>query len=181
MAESLAAESGAMVYYLATMPRLAGDREQDARIERHRKRRPSSWSTVECPYNLAEAIEGLPASGGTCLVDCLSLFISNLLLNETCEANPSSGTGASTIKDPYEAEHAILQGANEVLEAIGVRRDYNFVVVTNEAGWGVVPESSLGRAFRDFLGLVNQRFARRSSAVWLTCAGLPLQLKPAKP
>jgi adenosylcobinamide kinase/adenosylcobinamide-phosphate guanylyltransferase len=170
LAESLASQSQKSVHYLATMPWLAGDEEQEARIGRHRSRRPSHWQTIECPNNLAEAIAALPKSGGTCLIDCLSLFISNVLLQELGES----------ADNPYTAEDSVMTRVEAVLRAIRARSEYEFFVVTNETGWGVVPETALGRAFRDFLGLANQRFARQSHTVWLTCAGLPLQLKPPK-
>jgi adenosylcobinamide kinase / adenosylcobinamide-phosphate guanylyltransferase len=166
LAETLANASGSQVYYLATMPRILGDNEQDERIDRHRRRRPENWQTIECPYDLTDAIDTLPRSGGCALIDCLSLFVSNLILNQRSS------------KDPYACEDVIAVSVDDVLKAIDKRTDYQFIVVTNEVGWGVVPDNPLGRAFRDFLGIANQQFAEQSDTVWLTCAGLPLRLKP---
>jgi adenosylcobinamide kinase / adenosylcobinamide-phosphate guanylyltransferase len=166
LAESLANGTGSQVYYLATMPRILGDHEQDDRIDRHRKRRPDGWLTLECPYTLKEVIEQLPPTGGCALLDCLSLFISNLILTQKMS------------KDPYACEDVIIASSDAVLQAIASRIEYQFIVVTNEVGWGVVPDTPLGRAFRDFLGMVNQQFALEAETVWLTCSGLPLRLKP---
>lgn len=80
--------------------------------------------------------------------------------------------------NPYGTEELVIRLVEETIEAIGDRSDISFLVVTNETGWGIVPESALGRAFRDFLGTANQEFAKAAAQVILVCAGLKLQLKP---
>ncbi len=170
LAETLANEHKTPIYYLATMPRIIGDKEQDDRIDRHRSRRPSEWITVECPHSLVTVIDELPDEKPICcLVDCLSLFVTNLMLADR------------DLKDPYSTETLVLGSAEATLRAMERKSNAHFIVVTNEVGFGIVPETSLGRAFRDFLGLANQRFAHQAETVWLTCAGLPLRLKPAAP
>lgn len=166
LAETLAENAQKQVYYLATMQRIVDDQEQDVRIDRHRSRRPNTWETVECPYKLNEAIMTLPADGGSVLIDCLSLFITNLMLKD------------ETLKSPYDAEDFVLSSVDAVLLAIGAKPEFEFIVVTNEVGWGVVPETPLGRAFRDFLGIANQKFAHGADNVIMTCSGIPLRLKP---
>lgn len=103
------------------------------------------------------------------MIDCLSLFVSNILLGENAEQQES----------PYANESLLFSHIAAVIGEMQARPSVAFTVVTNEVGWGVVPESPLGRAFRDFLGLANQEMARNADTVWLTCAGLPMKLKPA--
>ncbi|MBY0552245.1 MAG: bifunctional adenosylcobinamide kinase/adenosylcobinamide-phosphate guanylyltransferase [Candidatus Obscuribacterales bacterium] len=166
LAEKLAAEAALPVHYLATMPRIEADLEQQARLERHRRRRPESWHTIECASRLPSAIRELPSGPAVALLDCLSLEVTNVMLLNGGEHNP------------YGTEDLVIRLVEETIEAIGDRSDISFLVVTNETGWGIVPESALGRAFRDFLGTANQEFARAASRVILVCAGLKLQLKP---
>lgn len=166
LAESIAHGKALPVYYLATMPRIESDTEQCARIEKHRRRRPSEWKTIECSNGLSKAIVSLPAGPAVALIDCLSLEVTNIMLANGGE------------DDPYKTETLVSHTVSDVLSAIESRPDVSFLVVTNETGWGVVPESALGRAFRDFLGSANQEFAKRSDEVFLVCSGIKLQLKP---
>ncbi len=171
LAESFARESGMDVFYLATMHYIPGDMEQMSRIERHRRRRPTQWRTVEVKHSMYTDIAGLPSGEAFVLIDCLSLYVSNLLLGPSPEHFDSAG-------NPYDMETDIRENIDKVLAAIDSRSDFRFTVVTNEVGWGVVPDTPLGRSFRDFLGLVNQRFAEQAQTVWLCCSGLRLRLKP---
>jgi len=166
LAETLAAGSDGQVYYLATMQRWEEDREGVSRIERHRQRRPGSWVTVEVGRELDVCVRGLPAGPGFVLIDCLSVYVSNLLLDGFQEGD-----------DPYTRADLISQAIERLLAAIDERRDLEFVAVTNEVGWGVVPSTPLGRAYRDLLGLANQAFAHRAHTVWLMCSGLKLRLR----
>src|SRR5271168_2608531 len=77
-AEKLALESNKPVYYLATMPRIAGDAELEEKILKHRKRRPVEWHTIEAEIEIHKAVDQLPAGEGVCIIDCLSLYVSNL-------------------------------------------------------------------------------------------------------
>ena len=168
-AEELAAKSAKAVYYLATMQILEEDPEQVRRLELHRRRRPDHWQTLDSPFRAHEIVEKLPGGRAFVIFDCLSLYITNLLIDTT-----SSG-GAQT--DPYLKEEIIMQAVRSLLAAMSARGDVEFVIVSNEAGWGVVPETKLGRAFRDFLGLTNQLVAAEASRAYLCCSGLRLQLK----
>jgi adenosylcobinamide kinase / adenosylcobinamide-phosphate guanylyltransferase len=138
--------------YVATAE--AGDAEMAARIEGHRERRGSEWRTLEAPRNLAQALSACGEE--PVLVDCLTLWLSNLML---AEAN-------------IEAETAQLE---QMLAAANGPR----VLVANEVGSGIVPSTPLGRRFRDQQGILNQRIAARAERVILTVAGLPLALKGA--
>lgn len=166
LAETLAYESRLPVYYLATMPRIDGDTEQFQRIEKHRRRRPASWSTVECSMQVVPAIEGLSLGPAAAILDCLSLEVTSVMLQNGAEV------------DPYSTEDLVEHSVKCILDAMQLRNDIHFYVVTNETGWGIVPENPLARAFRDFLGTANQRFAQAAEDVYLMCAGLKIQLKP---
>ena len=136
--------------YVATAE--AGDEEMAARIKSHRERRGAQWRTIEAPRELAKALAA--CGNGPVLVDCLTLWLSNLML---AEAN-------------VEAETAQLEAALAATKA-------PLVLVANEVGSGIVPSYPLGRRFRDMQGILNQRMAARAERVILMVAGLPLALK----
>lgn len=167
-AEQLAKQSNKTVYYIATMPVLADDAEQQQRIQRHRARRPDGWQTIEAPYTLPDAIAQLGSASGICLIDCLSVYVSNIILGDKPDEGPSK---------PYEVESRIFSEIDRILDEMSRCRNLSFVVVTNEVGWGVVPDNQLARAFRDFLGIANQIVAQRASEVYLTVAGIPTKIK----
>jgi adenosylcobinamide kinase/adenosylcobinamide-phosphate guanylyltransferase len=169
-AESLARAAKTPIFYIATMPNLPDDAEQQTRIERHRLRRPAEWKTIEAPYTLPAAIHELPLTAGFCLIDCLSVWVSNLILGDDPDVGPS---------DPYALEAELFNATDRIIHIMEEKENFEFVVVTNEVGWGVVPDNALSRAYRDFLGLVNQSFAIHADNVYLTAAGLPLRLKPS--
>lgn len=164
-AETLAQHFEGDVWYIATMEELHGDLESAARIKGHRVRRPRDWQTLEVPFDVHENILALPHGIGVCLIDCLSLYVANLLMR-------------SSSLDMNEAENEVNKASDLLLTAIEARPDKQFIVVTNEVGWGIVPENPLARLYRDILGLTNQRFAQAAGQVWLSCAGLQIKLKP---
>jgi adenosylcobinamide kinase/adenosylcobinamide-phosphate guanylyltransferase len=136
--------------YVATAE--ARDREMAERIATHRARRGTGWTTIEAPRDLAGA---LAAHGKTpVLVDCLTLWLSNVLLADA----------------DVDAEIAQLEGSLAHVAA-------PIVLVANEVGFGIVPDNALGRRFRDLQGLLNQRIAARADRVILVVAGLPLTMK----
>lgn len=154
--------AGRRAVYIATYERLPGDEEMEGRVERHRRRRPLSWGTVEEPRDLEGALLKMEENT-VALVDCLSVWVSNLLLAEADE-----GAG--------EAEEAILCRTKAFCS--GARSSpAEVVAVSGETGWGVVPATSLGRLYRDILGAVNQEAVRHADEVWLVIAGLPQRLK----
>ncbi|OAN49116.1 bifunctional adenosylcobinamide kinase/adenosylcobinamide-phosphate guanylyltransferase [Paramagnetospirillum marisnigri] len=149
-AESLL--DGAPALYLATGQALDG--EMAERIEHHRRRRGSDWSTLEEPLELAETLEGVMRPDRPVLVDCLTLWISNLM-------------HADRDVDAATARLCTVLGA-----ATGP-----VVLVSNEVGLGLVPDNRLARDFRDHQGRVNQRVAAICAKVVFVAAGLPLVLK----
>lgn len=152
LAESLALEAADdRPVYIATAE--AGDAEMAERIAAHAARRTGRWSTVEAPHDLAGALRD--AGGRVVLVDCLTLWLSNTMLAE---------------RD--------IEAANGDLLAALARRPAPTLLVSNEIGLGLVPETPLGRAFRDAQGRLNQRVAAAADCVVFVAAGLPLRLKP---
>jgi adenosylcobinamide kinase/adenosylcobinamide-phosphate guanylyltransferase len=152
-----AAELGERVVFVATAEPL--DHEMLARIARHRAARPPAWATIEAPLALADAVAGLEGKADTVLVDCLNLWVANLLG-----------------RDPGLTDDALRAETGRLTELV-VRRFASLVLVSNEVGWGIHPESAIGRRFRDALGLVNQAVARAADEVVLLVAGCPLWLK----
>jgi adenosylcobinamide kinase/adenosylcobinamide-phosphate guanylyltransferase len=149
-AESLITALPAPWIYLATAQAL--DAEMAARIGAHQARRGAGWTTIEAPRDLAGAIAAQGAM--PILVDCLTLWLSNLLLaHADCDAEIG------------RLEQVLGEAAAQV------------VVVSNEVGLGIVPDNALARRFRDLQGLLNQRIAARADRVVLMVAGLPLTLK----
>ena len=165
-AESQITQFGGSVVYLATMQLANDDLELAQRIAEHRKRRPSHWTTVEEPLLLVEVIRKLAEKTKSCLVDCLSLWISNLLLTYDLSTN-----------DRSRIELEICIKVSELLNEIASCPKTNFLIVTNEVGSGVVPENDLARLYRDLLGSANQQVAKAASRAWLSCAGLTIKLK----
>ena len=142
--------------YIATAE--AGDVEMATRIMAHRARRGVGWATIEEPIKLAEALDGARARRLPVLVDCLTLWLSNLM-----------HVGA----DLDEAADHLLQALDEAGPPV--------VFVSNEVGLGLVPETPLGRSFRDAQGRLNMRVAERADRVVLMAAGLPLTMKDRPP
>jgi adenosyl cobinamide kinase/adenosyl cobinamide phosphate guanylyltransferase len=152
LAVELAARSGREVAFLATGE--PSDDEMAARIAQHRAERPGAWRTIEEPRALRQTIADAPADV-TLVVDCLSLWVSNLL-----EAT---------------AEGEIVTEAEEAAR-VAAARDGLTVVVTNEVGFGLVPMHPVGRAYRDALGRVNAAWSEVADEAYLVVAGRRLAL-----
>ena len=157
-AERLAAASGMAVTYVATAR--IGDPDFAERVAHHRARRPVGWSLLEAPLDLAGALRSVDREGHCVLIDCLTLWLANLL----CPADGSAPPAA-----PYEALGAFLAALGETRGKI--------IVVSNEIGLGVVPLGSVTRLYVDELGRLNQRVAAASTRATMMVAGLPLALK----
>jgi adenosylcobinamide kinase/adenosylcobinamide-phosphate guanylyltransferase len=152
-----AATLGERVAFVATAE--PGDPEMAARIARHRATRPPAWTTVEAPLDLPGAVAALEGRADVVLVDCLNLWVANLLGRDAALSDETLAEGVAR------------------LAQVADRGALRLLVVSNEVGWGVHPETALGRRFRDALGLVNQLVARAADEVVLLVAGCPLWLK----
>ncbi|MEX0975448.1 MAG: bifunctional adenosylcobinamide kinase/adenosylcobinamide-phosphate guanylyltransferase [Bacillota bacterium] len=162
LAERLARESGDKVTYIATMEPL--DEEVRERIRAHRERRPPHWVTVEEPLAVPEAVAEHGRTSDAVIVDCLGLLVSNILLRQTEEM-------PYTLRCDEVLDR--VRGLAEVAAQVSAR----VIVVSNEVGAGVVPESLLGRIFRDAMGWSNQILAEAARHVFLTVAGIPVDIK----
>ncbi|MCC7274361.1 MAG: bifunctional adenosylcobinamide kinase/adenosylcobinamide-phosphate guanylyltransferase [Alphaproteobacteria bacterium] len=151
-AEQQVEEAAASGLYIATAT--ATDREMAARIRHHRERRGPFWTTVEEPLHLAHALETHALPGRPILVDCLTLWLSNLM-----------------------AEGRSVEAATDRLIATLADLPVPVVLVANEVGQGIVPDNALARAFRDHAGRMNQRIAAAAERVVVMMAGLPMTVK----
>lgn len=183
-AERLAAESAGSrrrVVYIATSE--ANDAEMRRRVDAHRDQRPQSWQTVECPLGVAAAARGAAAAGDdpVFLLDCVTLWVSNLLLADGGlggtdpgdEPNYDAGLLAPDVE--RAAGERVAAAIDDLLEVV-VDGGVTLIAVTNEVGLGVVPEYPWARLYRDQLGWANRRLAAVADKVYLLVSGLPLDL-----
>ncbi len=166
-AEQLALASGKEVLYIATAR--AGDGEMATRIQHHRQRRPAAWATLEEPLALGEALLRHCAPQRLVLVDCLTLWLSNLMFSGAAEY-PDVGDIALPALFHQQRQHFL-----EALETVAG----DLVLVSNEVGMGIVPYGAISRAFSDEAGRLNQAVAAACERAVLIAAGLPLVLKGA--
>lgn len=138
------------VSFVATAEAL--DEEMRQRITKHRAERPPMWETLEAPLEVPQAVQ--QARHRVVLLDCLTLWVSNLML----------------------AERAVLPAVEHLL-AVQAQTGKTLLVVSNEVGLGIVPENPLARRYRDLLGAANQRIAQEAQQVYLLVAGIPIQIK----
>jgi adenosylcobinamide kinase / adenosylcobinamide-phosphate guanylyltransferase len=151
-AEDLAAKSGLAKVYVATGQ--AFDREMSDRIDIHKSRRGPEWENVEDPFDLAGVLRGTAGVGKAVLVDCLTLWITNLMLEQ---------------KD-FVAEAGALLELLPTLEG-------QIIFVSSEVGLGIVPDNYMARAFRDHCGKLHQQIGAIADEVYFVAAGLPLKMK----
>ena len=168
LAEKRAAESGLRVVYLATAE--ARDGEMSRRIAHHRERRPAEWCCVEETLHLAARLSELAAPDTCILVDCLTLWLSNLLFAGQAATQAEAG---EAIACPLFADETTA-----LIELLPLLPG-QIILVSNEVGWGVVPMHPVSRLFTDEQGRLNQRVAAVCDQVTLVAAGLPLTLKPS--
>ena len=170
-AEQLASEwcagaAGRRVIYVATAE--AGDGEMSVRIAHHQTRRPTDWGLIEAPLTLADALHAASRPEVLLLVDCLTLWLSNLIFAGQAAAQAERG---QAITCPL----FVTQG-QALLDALPTLPG-RVIFVSNEVGWGIVPLGALSRLFADEQGRLNQRVAALADRVTLVAAGLPLVLK----
>ncbi len=166
LAEKRAVASGLLVTYVATAE--AGDGEMNRRIAHHRARRPAAWHTVEEPLHLAATLRRLAAADTCLIVDCLTLWLSNLLFQ---------GAGATQAEAGTALDCPLLDQQTADLIATLPHLPGRLILVSNEVGWGIVPMHPVSRLFADEQGRLNQRVAAVCEQVTLVAAGLPLTLK----
>ena len=148
----LAEERAPARVFIATAEAL--DDEMSDRIHRHREERGQGWATIEAPLDLVAAIDVAASKGEVCVVDCLTLWLSNLMHHG------------------HDVEQATLRLCDHLSTVL-----IPIILVSNEVGLGLVPDTPLGRSFRDAQGRLNQRVAEVCSNVEFVAAGLPISLK----
>jgi adenosylcobinamide kinase/adenosylcobinamide-phosphate guanylyltransferase len=156
---SLAEKRKGPITYLATAQ--AFDEEMRRRIAAHRKARPAGWGLVEEPTQVPKALAAALESANTVLLDCVTMWLSNLLL-----------------ADERFDENSAQTRAAELIESARSRSGVATIIVTNEVGSGVVPDTVLGRRFRDCAGRANEMLAHAAEEVYLLISGIPLRIKP---
>lgn len=154
-AHAIAIASGARRFFIATAEAL--DAEMIARIAHHRSSRPADFETIEEPIELRRALEMLEGRADVAVIDCLTLWIANLMGREF-------------------DDDRVLAEADALAETL-TRASFGAIVVTDEVGSGIVPDNPIARRFRDLLGWANQKIARAADSVLLMAAGYPLRLK----
>jgi len=169
-AERLARRTGQPVVYLATAA--AADAEMAERIARHRAARPASWRTIEEPEELTRVLRQRCQSGDVVVIDCLTLWVSNVILRRFGDVEDFAAIPA----EEWSTIETDLLGAVDDLLEIARRIGLSLIVVSNEVGLGLVPPYPLGRRYRDILGRVNCALAGRADLVLLLIAGLPIDL-----
>ena len=158
-AQELAGLTGGRVLFCATAEALDG--EMQSRIEKHRKSRPPGWETLEASRDIGRALGQKASAYDVIVIDCITILVANVIGDDT------------------EAEKAESSVDAEILNLIELlkRRQSKYILVSNEAGSGLVPDNRLGRLYRDELGKANQKLAAVSDEVYLLTAGIPLKLK----
>ncbi|TGK02072.1 bifunctional adenosylcobinamide kinase/adenosylcobinamide-phosphate guanylyltransferase [Leptospira selangorensis] len=147
-------------FFLATCPRI--DSEMDARIQRHRQER-IDWNTIEEELELSSLFDSIP-SGSIVLLDCLSLWINNLMFD-------ANNKNLNLTQE--QINMTCLNLGKHILDS----KAKNVFIVTNEVGMGLVPENKEGRLYRDLLGICNQTFASIANEVYFLVSGIPIRIK----
>ena len=161
-AEQYAKKLSAKVAYIATAQ--IYDEEMELRVDLHKKRRPTTWTTYEAPFHAEVSIKEAVENHEVILFDCITLYLSNLLL-------ASSSTFSHNEKYDYILkEFATLLDTVEECKA-------NIIFVTNEVGMGIVPENGLAREYRDFAGKINQFIAEKATKVFMVISGMGVDIK----
>lgn len=139
------------------------DNEIADRIERHKKTRSADWGTFEVPFKIAEKVEEVSENYSTIIIDCIGMWISNTM---TINSEEIEETNEMTIDEQIDKIIKIMK-----------RRICNLIIISNEVGWGIVPDNRLARCFRDIIGFTNEKLAEASDEVYLMASGIPLKIK----
>ena len=136
------------------------DEEMLERIQKHRENRPAEWKTVEAPLALDKAVSNLNGTFDVVLIDCITIYVTNMLLGSHEE----------------EGDEYIINAINKLC-SVCKNTPFHVIIVTNEVGYGVVPDNALSRRFRDIAGYANQIIAREADNVYLVTAGIESKIK----
>jgi len=189
-AQSMAEKLGGKVLFVATGEPL--DDEMALRIEEHKRIRPKSWRTLEINIKVGQSLKEQIDDAEVVLLDCLALLVSNILTKQGGKSSRHSEPFASPIiasvaKQSHNAqdrlgeaiskeEEVVMAEIGDLIECIRAYEG-NFIVVSNEVGLGLVPETKLGRVYRDLLGKANQVLAQHAEEVYFMASGIPVKIK----
>lgn len=192
-AVELAREINKRTVFLATMEFI--DDEMKERIKLHKQNRPAEWQTVEEGKNVDKILFNLKGLCDVVIIDCLTNLVSNLLLelddinhvkSEVSNSDMQTqnqtlnSTATSPLRDPVRDNvvNKVKERIKEILDIIA-QMDITVIIVSNEVGCGIVPETPLGRKFRDIAGMANNLVAKHADEVYLLTAGIPMRIKPS--
>jgi len=167
-AEQLSGRLGTKVTYIATAQ--ADDDEMKVRIRMHQARRVPGWITREAPFDTATALREASAETSVILLDCLTLYVTNHLLQNVPDGDYENLPTAACTTAVMKAVQDLTEAAKESPATV--------IIVTNEVGMGIVPNNALSRIFRDVAGFANQCLAAAADEVYLLVSGIPLKIKP---
>ena len=172
--EQLARSLGSTeVAYVATAENR--DEEMRRRVEKHREQRSKGWTTYEVPMGLGEFLTSGRIVQSVVLIDCLTLLVSNIL----CEWDYQRTLPTADFSHSLDAVEERILREVDAIQSVAVRQNKHVIVVSGEVGLGIVPESELGRIFRDLLGFANQRLSSSANeTVWMMAGNaIPLSAK----
>jgi len=161
------AQPAEKVLFVATAD--AGDEDMLRRIEKHRQARPAHWRTLEAATGIGERIQDQIRDEELVIIDCITLLVSNLFCRY--DLDRFEMLEDAVLEKEVTAE---IEGLLECLHNV----EASFIIVSNEAGLGIVPDNRMARLYRDILGRANQMLARHADEVYLMVAGIPLRVKP---
>lgn len=161
-AQQLAQQTGSTVLYLATA--IVNDDEMAKRVKIHQANRPTGWDTLEASTHLLKALQTRPGKYDCILLDCVTLLLGGIF--HTLTENASE-------EEFNRAAEQVMDDLNDAIDS----RPEPWILVSNEVGLGIVPETYMGRVFRDVQGRTNQQLAARAKYVYLLAAGIPMKIK----
>lgn len=164
-AQKLAEQSVKPVTFIATAQAL--DDEMSARIRKHQQERPTSWKTLEIPFNIVSQLDSLNTE--VVILDCMTLLVSNLVMQYI----------ENDLVNEEKSMQAVRAEIDELLTYIG-DHEQDWFIISNEVGLGLVPPYQLGRVYRDLLGWANQQLAREADEVLWMVAGIPVPIQQFK-
>ncbi len=151
-------QTGTKIYLATAEPR---DAEMSTRIKQHQQERSADWETVEEPLHLSETLQALEGRADVILIDCLTLWLSNLMM------------------DKRQSDQILSQEIDPFIDSVA-KRNTTIIAVSNEVGQGIVPADPLARRFRDLSGLLHQKYAAIAEDVYFMTAGIPQKIKGNK-
>ncbi|MFA6308987.1 MAG: bifunctional adenosylcobinamide kinase/adenosylcobinamide-phosphate guanylyltransferase [Clostridia bacterium] len=167
-AEEIAMQAGGNVVFVATS--VSTDEEMEYRIKMHKMNRPQYWETVEGYKDFDILLEECIGCKDAVLVDCITMMVSNIMFEKCKDLEHISVSEADEIEEYVKSEISkLLKTAKS--------SDVKFIIVTNEVGMGVVPQTDSGRVFRDIAGRANQMIANTADEVYLCVSGIPVKIK----